>query len=264
MPILRNLVLAVVIGLIVALPLRAEPKEQPWQKLPLIKGDRPADGWVQIGYGRFVVDGDALRAEPDGRGMGLLVYKPQKFGNCQIKVVYRVEKPKSNSGVYVRLDDGILDWATKPSVAMKRDEKGKLSKEEIAKLQAAAEAEEGVWYAVHHGFEVQIQDVNDALHRTGAIYGLAKAAAVTKANANAWRTMIITLKGSTIAVAVDGTQLSSFDSNATDLPPRTKWTEPKRDAKRPEIGYIGLQSHDPGDVVWFSEVATQPLPSGQE
>jgi len=37
--------------------------------------------------------------------------------------------------------------------------------------------------------------------------------------------------------------------------------EPKREPKRPEAGYIGLQNHDPGDIVWFKEVSVRPLPS---
>ena len=39
-----------------------------------------------------------------------------------------------------------------------------------------------------------------------------------------------------------------------------EWFEPKREPKRPVAGYIGLQNHDPGDVVWFKEVSVRPLP----
>src|SRR6185295_13549612 len=124
----------------------------------------------------------------------------------------------------------------KPSVAVKREANGKLSKEMIGKLQAAAEAEEGVWYAVHHGFEVQIMDDADAAHRTGAVYGLNQAKAVPKGSAGEWRTMIITLKGTTVQVDIEGQRVSAFDS-ATVTPPATrKWTEPKLDVKRPTAG----------------------------
>jgi hypothetical protein len=44
-----------------------------------------------------------------------------------------------------------------------------------------------------------------------------------------------------------------------DNPPRKNWTEPIREQKRPTHGYIGLQNHDPGDVVWFREVSVRPL-----
>jgi hypothetical protein len=55
-----------------------------------------------------------------------------------------------------------------------------------------------------------------------------------------------------------GKRLSSFDA-AADHPPRKNWTEPIREPKRPTHGYIGLQNHDPGDVVWFKEVSVRPL-----
>jgi hypothetical protein len=233
--------------------------ENMWRPLPLIQDGKLSDEWVHLGWGQFVVEGDCIRAEPDGRGMGLLVYKKERLGNCQLRVVYKPETHKCNSGVYVRLGDRILDFVGKEPLAVQRDAKGKLPKEQIEKLKAAADAEEGVWYAVHHGYEVQIMDDNDELHRTGAVYGLAKAAPVPKAPDDAWRTMIVTLRGNAITVEVDGKRLTSFDSKSTDLPPRRNWTEPKRDAKRPPIGYIGLQNHDPGDVVRFKEVSVRPL-----
>ena len=32
---------------------------------------------------------------------------------------------------------------------------------------------------------------------------------------------------------------------------------------RPVAGYLGLQNHDPGDVVWFKEVSVRSLPSAE-
>ena len=72
--------------------------------------------------------------------------------------------------------------------------------------------------------------------------------------------MIITLAGERIAVELDGQRVSNFDPKSADLPARTQWHEPKREPKRPEAGYLGLQNHDPGDVVWFKEVSVRALP----
>lgn len=260
--------LAIVIGLSGRLAPEARAAEagaeaeRPWRPIALVKDGKLSDDWAAVGWGRFVVDGDGLRTECDERGMGLLVYRRERLGDCQIRVVYRPENPKANSGVYVRMDDGILDRVGKESLAVRRDAKGKLSKEMLQKLQAAAEAEEGVWYAVHHGFEVQIMDQNDPAHRTGAIYGLAKAQPLPEARPDGWRTMVITLDGSRVLVDVDGRRVGRFDSEAKDLPAAAnrKWTEPKLEAKRPRAGYIGLQAHDPGDVVRFKEVSVRPLP----
>jgi hypothetical protein len=129
----------------------------------------------------------------------------------------------------------------------------------IDKLKEASEKHLGGWYPVHHGYEVQILDASDPLHRTGAIYSLAKAAPVPERLQADWRTMIITLDGERITVDVDGKRLSSFDPRAADNPPRKNWTEPIRELKRPTHGYIALQNHDPGDVVWFREVSVRPL-----
>jgi len=159
------------------------------------------------------------------------------------------------------MDDGILDWAKKESVAVKREANGKLSQEMLKKLMDASEREEGVWYAVHHGYEVQIMDDADAAHRTGALYSLTKAAALPNLAAEQWRTMIITLHGDLVRVDVDGQRVSDFDSAAADVLPRKNWTEPKREPQRPQVGYIGLQNHDPGDVVYFKEVSVRTLPA---
>ena len=70
--------------------------------------------------------------------------------------------------------------------------------------------------------------------------------------------MIITLDGNLLKVELDGKSVTTFDPAGKDLPPRKEWYEPKREPKRPTSGYIGLQTHDPGDVVWFKEVSVRP------
>ena len=127
-------------------------------------------------------------------------------------------------------------------------------------MEASAEREEGPWFAVHRGYEVQIAGGGDPLHGTGAIYSLATTSAASK-KAGEWRTMVITLAGEQIFVDLDGRRVTTFDPRSPNLPPQKQWYEPKRGPKRPEAGYLGLQNHDPGDVVWFKEVSVRPLPS---
>lgn len=240
----------------------AESKAEPaWRPLPLITAGKVDPGWTHVGWGGFVVDGDALRTECDPKGLGLLVYKRERFGNCQLRVVYKSKEPKSNSGVYVRIADGILEQTGKSGAAFDRDAAGKPSPESMEKMKSAAEREEGPWFAVHRGFEIQIADGTDPLHRTGAVYSLAPSAAVSK-EGHEWRTMIITLAADRIFVDLDGQRITSFDSANPDVPPRKQWHEPKREPKRPVAGYVGLQNHDPGDIVWFKEVSVRPLPAG--
>jgi hypothetical protein len=158
----------------------------------------------------------------------------------------------------VRLADSILDQAGRPGAAFDRSS-GKISKESMDRVKASNEREEGAWYAVHHGYEVQIMDSGDAYHRTGAIYSLAPSTATPKPGE--WRTMIITLAGDRISVDLDGQRVTDFDPKSTSIPARKNWPEPKREPKRPAAGYLGLQNHDPGDIVWFKEVSVRPLPA---
>jgi hypothetical protein len=238
-----------------------DPKQsdRPWRSLPLVKDGKVSPDWTQIGWGGFVVADGCLRTECDGRGMGLLLYRKEKLGNCQVRVVYRCKDARSNSGVFVRIDAGILKRLNEKPAAVHRDKDGKLSEAELEKLKSASEKEQGPWYAVHHGYEVQICDDADELHRTGAIYSLARATAAPRKRPGEWKTMLITLKGNLVLIDIDTRRVCTFDPDSKDVPRQRKWHEPKRKPKRPAVGYIGLQNHDPGDIVTFKEVSVRPL-----
>jgi hypothetical protein len=201
------------------LPIAARGADEDWR--PLFNG-RNLDGWEHVGPGRLVVEDGLIRTEG---GMGLLWYTREKFGNCILRVVYRTTNRASNSGVFIRIAD-------KP---------------------------EDEWYAVHHGYEVQICDATDPFHSTGAIYSLAKATE-RPGKVGEWNTMEITLDGDRVKVKLNGVGVSDFDPNQP-VPERTKSFEPER-GPRPESGYIGLQNHDDfaeGTQVYFKEVSVRPL-----
>jgi hypothetical protein len=227
--------------------------------LPLIKDGQVDKNWTQIGWGGFVVDGDALRTECHKRGMGLLVYTKERFGNCQIRVAFKCKDAQANAGVFVRIDEGILERLNEKAAPIRRNQDGGLAEGSLKKLMDASRGEQGPWYAVHHGYEVQICDASDEYHRTGAIYSLAKAARVLGKQPTDWRTMVITLQGNLVLVDIDGKRVTTFDPDSKDVPRDRKWFEPRREPKRPQSGYIGLQNHDPGEVVYFKEVSVRPL-----
>jgi hypothetical protein len=188
---------------------------------PLFDG-RSLDGWEHVGPGRFVVEDGMLRTEG---GMGLLWYSREKLGNCVLHVVYKTARPRANSGVYIRIAD-------RP-----RDE----------------------WYAVHHGYEVQIMDSGPEYRRTGSIYSFAKATA-QPAKAGEWNTLEVTLKGDRVLTAINGVGVAEFDPSGPV--PERKDTSPTGDPERgprPESGYIGLQNHDDDSIVYFKEVSVRPL-----
>ena len=231
-----------------------------WRPLPLIADAKLAEEWCHVGWGGFVVEDGALRTECSPKGLGLLVYRKERFGNCQIRVVFRCRDTKSNAGVFVRVAEGILDQVGKPGAAFDRDADGRISAASMKQMMDSAEREEGPWFAVHRGYEVQIMDENDAFHRTGAVYSLCASSAVSTKLPGEWKTMIITLSDNHIVVDLEGRQITDFDPASPSVPREREWFEPKREPERPKTGYIGLQNHDPGDVVWFKEIGVRPLP----
>jgi hypothetical protein len=200
--------------------LAQETSKERWR--PLFNG-KDLDGWEHVGPGKMVVEDGVIRTEG---GMGLLWYTREKLGNCTVRIVYKTTNKRSNSGVFIRIAD-------RP-----RDE----------------------WYAVHHGYEVQICDGADEYHRTGAIYSLSKATS-SPSRVNEWNTMDITLQGQRVKVALNGVLVQDFNPETAVVPERKKSYEPER-GPRPESGYFGLQNHDDvasGMQVYFKEVSVRPL-----
>lgn len=192
-------------------------------------GDGPAkqlfngkdlDGWEHVGPGHFTVENGLLRTHG---GMGLLWCTREKFGNCVVRVVFRTNGPRGNSGVFIR----ILDKPKEP------------------------------WYAVHFGYEVQIEEAGDEYHRTGVIYSMTKALAKPPASPDGWTTMEITLDGQRTIVTVNGVKVTDF-RGSDPVPERKMWYEPER-GPRPDYGYIGLQNHDERSTIEFREVSVRSL-----
>lgn len=196
------------------------------------------DVWHHIGGGRMGLEDGALRTEGTASGLGVLLYTKERFGDCQIRVVFRSEESSDNAGVHVRIEPN------------------------LQKLKAPSnpQKEQGAWWAVHHGYEVQICDAGSPISRTGSIYSLAPSSELSQKRPDEWKTMIITLDGDKIQVAIDGQTVTEFDPQSPEIPERKEWYEPRREPKRPQRGLIGLQFHAPGDVVFFKEVSVRPLP----
>lgn len=176
------------------------------------------DGWAMTGPGRFVVSGGTLKTEG---GMGLLYYERGKFGDCTIRVVFKTDSERANSGVIIRLPEKPID----------------------------------PWYAVHNGYEVQIDSAGDDWHSTGAIYSLAKVTSRSQKPRGEWNTMEIVLDGQKTTSILNGKKVMEF-SGDEEVPPRQKWFEPVR-GPRPDEGYIGLQNHDRHSVVYFKEISVR-------
>jgi Domain of Unknown Function (DUF1080) len=182
------------------------------------------DGWEHVGPGKMVLVDGQIRTEG---GMGLLWYAREKLGNCTLRVVFKTATPRANSGLYIRVAD-------RP-----KDE----------------------WYAVRHGYEVQIMDAAPGDRGTGLVYTFARATA-RPAKAGEWNTLEVTLKGDRVSTTINGVPVAEFDPGGP-VPPRKDTSahgDPER-GPRPESGYIGLQNHDKDSIVFFKEVSVRPLES---
>jgi len=177
-------------------------------------------GWEHVGDGNFVIEQGMLKSEG---GMGLLWYTPEKLGDIKIRVVYKLTKKDTNSGVYVR----IPEKPTEP------------------------------WMPVNKGNEVQIYNPGDEYHCTGVIYSFSKALARPYKAVGEWDTMEITLDGPRTIVYLNGVKTTDYVQGQPD-PPNRHDGDPASGV-RPNSGYIGLQNHNEESVVYFREVEVKPL-----
>ena len=202
---------------------KAEPRptdSSGWQQL---FNGKNLDGWKHVGDGYMTVEDGLIRTHG---GMGLLYWTREKFGNCTIRVVFRMRDENDNSGVFIRIP-------IEPREA---------------------------WMPVFYGYEVQIDNKpelsnENEYHRTGTLYSLTKPLAVDGKPGPEWNTMEITLDGLRTIVVVNGKKVTDY-REGDPVPPRKFDFEPFR-GPRPEFGYIGLQNHSDNDVVFFKEVAVK-------
>jgi hypothetical protein len=218
MKILRHCLLCLFVTFLFSYRLNA----QAWK--PLFNG-KNLEGWKHVGGGsRYVING--LLASKGG--MGLLYWTGGKVGNCQIKVVYKMQKFNSNAGIFIRVP-------VEP-------------KEE--------------WMPVFYGYEVQIDNHpetsnEDEYHISGTLYAMTKPKSKPGKPGPQWNTMLITLDGPRTLVYLNDSLVTDYrEGEAT--PPRKFDFEPYPGI-RPNEGYLGLQNHGDEDVVYFKEVSIRPL-----
>ena len=218
MKILRHCLLCLFVTFLFSYRLNA----QAWK--PLFNG-KNLQGWKHVGGGNRFVENGLLASKG---GMGLLYWTGGKVGNCQIKVVYKMQKFNSNAGIFIRVP-------VEP-------------KEE--------------WMPVFYGYEVQIDNHpetsnEDEYHISGTLYAMTKPKSKPGKPGPQWNTMLITLDGPRTLVYLNDSLVTDYrEGEAT--PPRKFDFEPYPGI-RPNEGYLGLQNHGDEDVVYFKEVSIRPL-----
>ncbi len=218
---MRKHLIALALTTVCLLPLHAQSGE--WKQL---FDGKDLTGWQHVGPGSMTVEDGLIHTHG---GMGLLWWTGGKLGNCVIRVVYKMRDHNDNSGVFIRIP-------IEP-----REE----------------------WMPVHYGYEVQIdnhpersnEDVEH--HVTGTLYSLTRALALPGKPGPEWNTMEITLDGPRTIVYLNGVKVTDY-TEGQPVAPRKFDFEPQR-GPRPNEGWLGLQNHSDNDVVFFKEVAIQPL-----
>jgi hypothetical protein len=182
-------------------------------------------GWKHVGPGEDTVEDGLIHTHG---GMGLLYWTGGPVKNARLKVVYKMRDHNDNSGVFIRIP-------VEP-----REE----------------------WMPVHYGYEVQIDNQpedskEDEYHVTGTLYSLTKPLAKPGKPGPEWNTMVITLDGPHTIVTLNDVKVTDY-TEGEPVPARKFDFEPQR-GRRPDAGWIGLQNHSDNDIVFFKEVALQPL-----
>ena len=200
----------------------ANKQQHGWRQL---FNGKDLSGWQQVGKGTHSVE-DGMIASSGG--MGLLYWTKEKLSHCTIRLVYKMQKVNSNSGVFIRIP-------IEP-----REE----------------------WMPVFYGYEVQIDNHpetsnEDDTHITGALYSLTRPLAKPGKPGPEWNTMEITLDGPRTIVYLNNEKVTDYTEGAA-TPERKLDYEPFR-GRRPDAGYFGLQNHGPDDIVYFKEVSVKPI-----
>jgi choline dehydrogenase-like flavoprotein len=202
--------------------------------------------WEMAGGGFFSRSGRTLIAQQDGKGIGLLFYKPKPFENFILRLDFLLPHPRGdnndNSGVFVRFRDPRLpDPAPDPNDP----------------------ANNAAFVAVHTGFEIQIDEEARGdkrfgepdgafFARTGAIYkikspGTGQGQQDYKNSQNLaaerWHSYEIEVSGQDYIVRLNGQEATRFRRGASDT---VRGNPPSVD---PNSGFIGLQTHT-GNVVF--------------
>lgn len=182
---------------------------------------KDTSGWAMTGPGEFKIEDGHLVTYG---GMGLLYYEKEKFGDCEIKIVFKMTNPNDNSGVYIRIKD----------------------------------IPDDPWFAVHNGYEAQISNSTDPKRCTGSIYSFVPARQSIKAEPGEYVTYIIRLEGNRTILSVNGVVTADYTEGKDKQPPKGTDGDPDR-GPRVDKGYIGLQNHDEDSRIHFKEVSVRSI-----
>ncbi|MBA3935868.1 MAG: DUF1080 domain-containing protein [Planctomycetes bacterium] len=183
------------------------------------------DGWrANVEPASWTVKDGAIRANAT-RASSHLFYSGgqepfERFIDFELEVITRSE-PESNSGIFIHTD-----------------------------LQSQA----GTGH-LQTGYEIQLNSTVNEKRKTGSLYAVVDLA-TSPVDEREWFTVLISVRGKRITVAVNGKQTVDYTE------PENVQRPPERAGRmlNPLGGAIALQAHDPKSVFLFKSVRIHPLP----
>jgi sugar phosphate isomerase/epimerase len=169
-------------------------------------------GWNHYGPGYFELDPKTGILTSSG-GMGLLWFSQKKYGDFILDLEYKCLDPKTNSGVFLR----VPEFVTSDDY-------------------------------IYHSFEIQIDDVSEQIHQTGAVYDAEPAKEKAFKPTGEWNHFTISFISDVIKVVLNGEEIVNWKAE-----PRGKI---KDFAKS---GFIGLQNHDSNAKVCFRNIFIEEI-----
>ncbi len=176
------------------------------------QGRYSKQGWNHYGPGYFELDEKTGILKGQG-GMGLFWYSLKKYKDFVLELDYKCAEKTTNSGIFIRVPD-----------VPKNDD------------------------YIYHSFEIQINDADQGIHKTAAVYDAEAPRADVSKEPGEWNHFKITFKGKNIQVELNGIKVLDWDA------------EPRGKVKDfADQGYIGLQNHDSRSQVYFRNIFVKEL-----
>jgi hypothetical protein len=170
-------------------------------------------GWNHYGPGYFELNRETGVLTSHG-GMGLFWFSEKQYEDFILEIEFRCNDLHTNSGIFFRV----------PEVPTSDD-------------------------YIYHSFEIQIDDGNEGIHATGAVYDAEGPVRMASKPPGEWNQFKITVRGNHIEVEVNGEKVVDWEmeprGKVRDIAPR---------------GYIGLQNHDDRSPVYFRNIFVTELP----
>lgn len=176
------------------------------------RGGYRKDGWNHYGPGYFELDAKTGVLKSQG-GMGLFWYSEKKYKDFVLELDFKCSQLNTNSGIFIRV----------PEIPTSDD-------------------------YIYHAFEVQINDADDGIHKTGAVYDAEPPMSNAFRETGEWNHYKITFIGDHIAVELNGKTVIDWRAE-----PRGKVKDFAGE------GYIGLQNHDSISPVYFRKIFVKEL-----